>query len=658
MKILDFQIVNFRGVRHACLSPGNATLLLGLNGQGKSTILQAVSFLLFGGAIDAGGKRILVADLIGPHGNDASVMATIETPQGNVIAEARITPRGVKAQFVDSKGVGLYSPNAEAARIAFWAACGIDPERAAVACNPREYLMGGGIASVLSRLDGGGIDPATLRDDCGEHWGFVERLANAHRTGLASVAQLDELGKVAYNERTSTKRILADAEKRAALATEKAAGAVYDPAKLEGAHQQMRVLETELADLRVRLGRAQAQAEAAANAPDYDALRAELGDIRDKMQAEHDALVETRDALRATAREAEQAHVKAAEFVKGKESALNASARLVASVEAQIELLKQRATVAERNECPTCGAKMKKADHDTAKRAVSKAEADLVPVVKAHAEAEAALEAARADAEAKREALIQANTQASRTQARIVQLFTFLGGDQPTEPCDHMRHAEEIGRILKAPRPEPVDTAEVQAQIDAVEARIAKGREIIAQHEAARDAASHAGEAEAFRAEVAALDWVVEAFKQGAVSKRYSGSGLEAFAAEASAVLEPYGYGLSVAVDGKTTHVLLHLPDGSAVPYAWASKGQRVLMEWAITTIAPGAVACVDDLDALSGAFKSIAVPQIAARREGTTLAAATWGMPGKADAEQISAAMGLPVVWVEQGAQAREVAA
>lgn len=659
MKILELHITNFRGVRHAHITPDRPTLLLGLNGQGKSTILQAVGLLLFGGALDARGSRILVADLIGPHGKDAEVRALIETPQGRVIAEARITTKGIKAQFLDERGVGLYSPNAEAARIAFWAACGIDPERAAVACNPRAYLMDGGIGSVLARLDGGGIDSARLRDDCGDHWDFVERLANTHRTGLASVPQLEALGAAAFSERTSTKRLLADAENRARIATESAGGVVYDASAMERAQRTMRECEQQLADLRVTLGRAQQQTEAAQNAPDYEALTAEQANLEQALRGELEGTTAVLAQVQAESKSAQEAHAKAGQLVKGKESALTASARIVAMTEAQIEQLRQRAAVAEKGECPTCGGKMKKADFDAAKKAVTLAENDLAKVQAEHAKAEQALADARAEAEAANQRAVAAMTEASRDAARIELLTRFLDGQDVRGMDDTMHRLVEIARILKAPRPDPVDVTEVEKQIAEVEARIAKGRAIIAQGEAARDAEAHTRDADAYRAEIANLDWVVKAFKDGALTKQYSGAGLDAFVAEASAVLEPYGYGLSVATQGKITNVLLHLPEGGAVPYQWASKGQRVLMEWAVTCIASQAVACVDDLDALSGHFKSIVIPQIAARETGTTLAAATWGVPGTPDVDALSEAMGVSVVWVEQGADgAAEVAA
>lgn len=617
MKITSLTIQNYRGVRDVHLTPGNAMLMLGLNGQGKSTILQSVNVLLFGGALDARGNRILVADLIGPHGNEAGIAATIETPAGTVRAAARITAKGVKIDFLDAKGVGLYSPNAEAARIAFWAACGLDAERAAVACNPRAFLMAG-MGGVLSKLDAGGLDAGILRDECGEHWEFVERLANAHRTGLSCIQQLEELGKFAYTERAATNKVLKDAEKRAALAKEKAGEVEYDPQGLETAHRTMRQLETEALDLANALGRAQAQTEAAAKLPDLDELKAEA-----------EALEATVKVARETARTLDASKKKAEDLIIGRESAVKASAHFVTMTEAQLAEAKRRAEVAEKGKCPTCGAEQKKADLEAAGKAVRAIEADLIKVQSSHAEVEKALEEAKASAANARNAVIEHNTALNRDAMRL----------------------ETLKQKIAAPRPVAVDPTEIEEKISAVQARIARGRAIIAQGEAAREAETHANEVEAYRTEVAELDWVVKAFKDGNVTKQFAGDGLETFVQEASERLADFGYGLSVRIEGKTTDVIVIRPDGVTVPYQWASKGERVLCEWAVSCIAPAAVTCLDDLDALSGSFKQIVIPQIASRTEGTTLAASTWGMPSVPDCAAYSEGMGIPVVWIEQGA-------
>lgn len=637
---------NFRAIGHADLQGLPAALILfGLNGQGKTSVLAALQMLLHGRcrftARDGKGAGALVRD----GAKQASVTAELEITHGESPETGEPTSYITLGLTVAAKGSTEWyavdsttnEPVAKT-RDELWRVLGCDPRAAAVAAMPDAYLASGEIGEVLAATLAGEVDPAELDGWLGEHREWVRAFAGRKRCSLGDPADLAALGKAAYEERTGQNRLLKEAKAQleglpAVKPPMNAKGDVLGADDLPAVTRAVAAAEARLRALHTELGQAQAARPAEEIQAERDALAAEL-------EAARAAQVQAAEAADACLAESEQAD---AALTRARTDEANA---VHAGHQAQNALARAEKALAaltgEDGACPTCGRKYTEALRKQL----------LGPLEAARDAARSAHEDARARADELRAGLQPLRDAAQGLQDRLRRLNQ-----------DRQSHAAAVARLeaqidaLDAQAEaagEARSAVEVEADIAAAEASLERARGAVKALEALAQRAELEAHIAALEAEVAELDWAVQSFKDGELTKRLMTGGMDAFAARCSEELEAYGYRLAVDVDGKRVNVLLAGPDGELRPVALCSNGEQALAAAAVglAHAQGGAILLLDNLNELDHAWRRGLLKRLRGYTAGSVVVASAWqtgaGLEGLAEALAPAA-----VAWVEGGAVA-----
>lgn len=581
MNLTRLALQNFRNVEFAEFDLTRSMFFLGMNGQGKSTILNAVQIALHGwcehtdrrGAgyrdlIRDGAKQAVIeldfdAANMGPHrisytlGLAARQWELIDTTTGE-IREAITTPA------------------------ALWTALGIDQTHATVCMFPTQIVNAPEFAGILSSYLSDALKHELLAARIpAEHRAALTALAARKHVALDSVTGFESLGKICYEQRTMINRdlklvdaVIAETGflKPAVLPD----GTVLKLADMAALEAKRAAYTAELNALRVELGRA---IQATTQAPiDVEALTVEL--------ASHKAVLAVAEAAKA----AILADTQAQQDMDDARNAQHAAERNKQKAEAT------RDAVA--TDCPTCKRK-------------------LTPAMRKELIAEAQLAVDAADQVL---GTADATVEAKGAAWRAVE----YKGD-PSEVVESRRSwaAQEIRRIEialrdQAPTYAGRNEAEIETAIRTVTAADADTATALAALNRHRELAEAEAQANALRAQLAPIAVGITEFHDGTAYRALLASAAGSIVA---AVNERISGTLDVRAEGKA-FVLLY----NGRPLSLASRGQRATVAYAMaeTFAACGAPVLLDDTNDLDPLNRGALCMRVRQAATGTVLLAGT----------------------------------
>lgn len=605
--ITSIHVTNFRGLREARLDNlPPSVLALGLNGQGKTSLLDAVRFVLTGVVYGQDEKRLRVPDLIGPHAREAYVALGLGGLD-SLTLECRINSKGSTLRAVNADGAEVFAGSPDEVRRALCRRLGIDPKHLHACCHPRSTLVSGDLSALLAEM-AGGIELDALAATCGEHWEAVAAFIEERHLPAKTPRDLAAIGKAAYDERTAVQR---EAKQLAAAAAVEqgpvptaAGGRVLTVADLPAVEKALREMSGERDTLHREIGAASSRRAADAIAADLSAAEAAFAAITlpDLAHAE------------GVAREAKAAADLAMEQFRAASAAVNRAEEAVEAMNA------------EPGPCPTCGQKRGKAKVTAEQARERRREAEL----------------ARDRAKSAHDALAARNAEAEGAEATLRDVRQRHAAAQ----AERARLSARV-EALRAEQPAAGSVAELQAKLDALDGRIASAttaREALGRM---REHAERRARVEALKAQVETLDWMVAAFRDGDVTQALGAGARDQFVARVNERLAEHGYALSMVADGANVTACLGRTGETPKPVAWCSDGEIMLAQLAIVEAFACGVAVLDRLDCLDGARRVAVVQSL-----GNVLAAAAYGIAGEPPLDAMAAAMApVALVWVEGGA-------
>lgn len=581
MNLRHLSIQNFRNVEFAEFDITRSMFFLGMNGQGKSTILNAVQIALHGWCEHTDRRGAGYRDLI----RDGAKQAVIELDfdaanMGPHRISYTLGIAGRQWELIDTTTGEIREAITTPA--ALWAALGINMTHAMVCMFPTQIVGGAEFSNILSDYLRANLTADALAARVPEeHRTKLQALATQHHIALVDAIGYESAGAVAYAKRTEVNRDLKSADaaiketgfiKPAVLPD----GTVLTLADIAALESKRAAHTAELNDLRVALGRAvQAQFQAPI---DVEAMTVEL--------ASHQAVLAVADAAKA----AILADTQAQWDMDEARNAQHAAERNKQKAEAT------RDAVA--TECPTCKRK-------------------LTPAMRKELIAEAQL---AVDAAAQVLVLADATVEAKGAAWRAVE----YKGD-PADVVDKRRSwaAQEIRRLEIALRDQaPTYTgpteAEIETSIRTVTAADADTALALVTLNRQRELAECKAHADALRADFKHLDWLVKEFHDGAA---YRALLVEAAAPIIAAVNERISGTMDLRADGKA-FVLLY----NGRPLALASRGQRATVAYAMaeTFAACGAPVLLDDTNDLDPLNRGALCMRVRQAATGTVLLAGT----------------------------------
>lgn len=623
MKLKEIRIKNFRGLGAFQAETDRTTLFLtGLNGAGKTTVLQALQMALFGRCFDAAGKRIQMADMVGPAGTKARIRVLVEVDRGDlagdVVLDCTITARGQTLTVARRDGVLLLDGPQAGLRDQFWRAVGMDRRHAELAANPRPYCLGDEISDLLLELCGNEVSRAELRAFAGPRWPWLEGWLNGHPD-----LSIGGIADKAVEERRATKRRMEDLKDRI-----KALGGVERPRLKSG-----RLVEPDdLPALRDRL--AELRAELQARQVDLEVARRQAG------QAAPDP-----EAARLAHQQAVEAAEAAQEALETAQAELDACAKEVAGQSHQSHMLLTERERLERQlkglrgaseTCETCGARWTK---ERRRQREEPLENRIAELKQQSAELQAASKVSMDRQDAARQAARQAAEKAQAAQGELAR-------------------AQEALRAAEASKVPQGDPEELARQVETLTAQVAAGEQIVRQAEQWMERTIAEEDLTREGTTLDNLEWAVECFRDGRFQAgRVDGPRAE-FERACNEVLEGFGLRLRVERRDGLVRVEVSGESGPPVPVAQLSKGERVLVEAAVAlAYNPGAIICLDDLDALDSGNKGALLGDLESS-SAMVVCAGAWGLRDR-NLEPLRAFLHGAVVWVgAQQPEPQEVAA
>jgi DNA repair exonuclease SbcCD ATPase subunit len=598
MKIRSLELKDFGNTTSQRLvNLPDSVALFGFNGQGKTTALHAIQWLLFGFCERTLRNGKDSEQMIRDGAKEAQLSCVIELAEDYAVRLfATIKKRGS-----NEWGCCMH-PNGEVIdgvedRDGFWKFVGIPKAHAEVAAFPMQMLRSKKLSDPLADFLSTAIDIARLTDLCGEHlpWlkgfaqgragGIVHAVLSGQPGAVAEAKHFEEIGQAAFDLRR---------DKKAELKGEKyqidAAAFVAPPKdgngneltvdRLPALEQQLGRLHATLDALHVDLGRAQ-------NAPDPAAV----AEQRTAAEAALNAAIATEAEFRT---EAERLRAELAVQDARVSEALSAQGKLLTEAStignALAVATKDLEEITQGNgPCPTCGQKLAKAVRDE----IVKPRAAKVEDLKAqHAAALSQHEAALAALQPLRDAVkaLRETTEAAEAKARTAAAATTTA-QAAFDAVPALYDGE--------------GAADIQAKIETQRAQLERCTDAVAKLRAIKEREQNAEYVKAAETEIEQLDWCVKAFKDGEVLKQLLGSPVEAFTARCNGELEPLGYELGIQADGKALKVMLRCPGAlTARPIEHCSAGQQTLAAIAIAGAFcdTGAPVLIDDLNQLDPA--------------------------------------------------------
>lgn len=627
VNIKRIRIEGFRSLDNVDLELDGGAFITGMNGAGKSSVLEAIRFALLGYCQNTDRRGAGAKALIAHGAKEASIAIELLGGRDMTAALVRVVIPQEGAVRWNAEDAETGKPLA-AKPEQLWPWMDVSEAALAAALMPAEHVTTQGFEGVLAEYQAGAVEPPVLYELCGKE--HIEALLEDYPpnkdgslpTQLKMLNGLRAVGEESYLARRETGRVVK------ALEAQIPAEAPKPPTGRNG-----KPLGTDAAAaLKEHIERYFAM---------RDILMRELGEARQMAKVTQAGSVEELEAAIAAAQEASDKAAKVAEAAQAEHvravDALEAAKRARDTARYQAETIRQRIeelttkieSYAAGRACETCGAKWTEARVRAATAKLREARMALAAQLK---DAEGRMdEKLRADYEQLAAVAAQAEEPARESTKAAIAASADL--------ANLRRELELAKRVSGVRSPEAVeaDLLEIDEWLDRAKAAMGQLAKM-AEYEAQRD------NLEKERARYAELDWRVKAFRDGEVLNRLGADGLKAFEGAVNETLTSYGYAFGFEVDSKTVKVLMGRRDGALRAIERASSGERKLAEVAValTFAAETGIALVDDLDHLDGKNRNQALSNIAHDvREGHSIqviAAGAWGKASEPDPDTLAA--------------------
>jgi DNA repair exonuclease SbcCD ATPase subunit len=635
MNIKSIDIHDFRNLHDVTLSNFGSAILFGRNGAGKSSIIEAIRYVLFGYCTGTD-KRGAHADQLIQHG---ATQARIEVVLGfddrseiAVGAEINMGKRPNTWAAIDTETGEIIAKN----RDELWRALCINMRHALVAAMPEAFLLSEDLGDILAELLAGNIKPERMQEACGDRWPEFEAWLTANNLACRTAHEIEAIGALAEQQRRDLNRELkrVKAEIEVVPPTPRDAnGTALTAASRTSLESIIGSVERRLAELNRELGAAQAGGRPQA---EVELVLSEL----DQVIQGYASLID----------DAQERIAKLTKAGEGFERSVRAAHNAVANATTTRDLLivtadeaTQRVTDLDgMTTCPTCQAKLS----ETRKKSMR------APLESLRADAVTALYNAEAALVERTEAL------AAIDQLADVNRFDLKQAE------DALREAENNDRdalyevaMLRASIYTGRPAAEIEAEIATTQSRIARGRELLAQLEHYIAYQENDLYVEYATKQAAFLDWIVKGFRDGAIVKELLGSGIDEFVGRCNVQLEPFGYSSLLRIEGKSVELQLNRDGEEWTPARLCSKGEQTLAQFAIArafanTGAP--VVLIDNVNELDSVHRK-ALAEWVRTQTGTVIQAAAWQMREPLDGPGLDALnqalAPIRAYWVEDGA-------
>ena len=591
MKIKRIEIHNFRSIEHLILDGiDGGLMLLGPNGAGKSSVIEAVRYALFGHAAWTTSDGKGGGQIVREGAKEAGVM--VDTDVGRVVFS--VTAAGKRDwTLVDADGQVIGEEPS-----VFWHLAGVDKRHAEISANLGFSIDTGEFADVLGAHLAGTITRASVLGAAGEHCAWLEQFLK-DIAPPQTVQAWRNVGELAFKARTGlngelkqVKQFIADS------------GFLALPKDKQGREipveriPDVQTAQSDLSSKRDQLNRELGAATAARPAVDRNAVQEKL----DKKTVEHETAVAESKA----AQEKAQGTYDQMEEVSAR---MNEQGAAVRTIDAELARLKQNRDTMMGGICPLCN------------------QAIPPELVKAAEQDIAEAEQRRATVDGERKSLCES---VESLRARYNEYKSSWTQQQAA--ADRLKHevATLNAQLAEVAAPQGQPAAEIQAEIDAVAASLARGEDIMKTLTAIRDLEGQKQRQAELEALVAHHSWAVTAFRDGEVlSRLVSGNKRDELVAACNAQFDGTGYALDIVLNGKQVDVLFN-----GRKLALCSTGEQRLAQWAFANAFAGGAAPVilDDINDLDGTHKELV------RQRPGGIYAATWPYATTPDETQLAA--------------------
>lgn len=581
IQITRLEVRNFQAIAEADIAVSGNLIAFGHNGHSKSSLLRAVQMCLIGACAhttrDGKDFQNIIRD-----GADHAFVAVEFTQDAVAYRAESFWYRGKKSNefaLLDQSGKQILDRRAD-----LWGHLRINRVHAMITASPEAFLESQELGEALSDMLAGDITEDAVYDMCGMHDAWLRGFVSTHKLAMRNTADLARIGAMAEEDRTAVNRdlrtqegVLADLPHVAAPVNgEGREIGLDDRDKLAN---QIMGIEKSLHDLHQERGRAADLDGVDINAAaDSLAQAKQAADEAKQIWAMHEAKL----------REAEQAH-SAANY------AVHSAERDRATAKRDVDALESLGDC-----CPTCQQKISKKAFDALMKA---ARTNYDAADAAHSEAVQAAAEALARLTPAREAVKEAMQSHELAISRVRELQAVV---------------DKAGSV----RP----VAAIDADIEATEARIQRGREIIATLDRMREKADIEAHIASLRERREHLDWAVEAFRDGAITKQFMDSGLDAFVALVNAELDLFGYTFGVDIQGKKIMPIMS-KQGESRPVRLFSDGERLLAAFALAMAfaSSGAPVILDNLNDLDARNRGRMIKRLMSHNAASVIVAAAW---------------------------------
>ena len=627
MKITTLDIENFRCIQRAHLEPGNGAMLFGLNGAGKSSVLDALHMLLFGWCqhTSRDGKR--AETLIRDGAKQARVTAAIQADDGRKLELCLTLNRtGKKKKLIevtDLETGEVHETTTPDKDSPLWNIMGVDRRYAQVACMPDTFLCSKDLGDLLAETLVGKVDVDELCGRAAGHGAWLREYAKKKGIVIREPRGLFNLGKFAEEDRRDWNREIKQQE--AILADLEGA---YTPLDGHGnplEHTALEACQQALDKCRAKQGALEAEMEASRGVDDLAALQAREIELTEQV-AVKEALAKQADIDAGTAYEAR--------VDVNTEQNTQVSRRNLLRHELTL-LRKALEAIIDSAECPTCKQACGPEVWDSLRQ--DKQE-ELCTKEAGAEEIETKWQAAHETLQAAHEAETAAKSKVQGLSAEQHNLRRKLGEVQGQ--LARFAGVRPMGDI-------EVDLAAVQEQITKGDKTVVALKDLRRRHECERYIEVHSEE-------VQHLDWAVTALRDGELLKGSMHDELAAFRDRLNLELSPHGYSVDVQAEGKSMQFLLTCPGQGPRPVALCSTGNRALAAAAVALAFAdhGAPVMLDDANHLDYDNRAKLLGRLKERATGTLFVACAWQQQVMADMSPVVAALApASVYWLDGGA-------
>lgn len=567
MIIDSLQIENFRDIDTFALEPGaGATLLIGPNGTGKSSVIEAIRLALYGWNAwtdrRGGGAMTLVRD--GAKQSTVNLMLSHRDRSFGVsLTIYAHGKQAMKWECVDGDGVNVEN------REALWSAIGVPREKAEAISYIEDALETGAFGNLLSAALCDSLPLSRVLDHCGEHGEWFAAFAKKYALrDTPNASDHEALGVKAYELRTSRKRELKE------RAPELADTFVTAPVFPDGT----RVSETDIPRMQRRADELAKAREALIEERGRCSLglrsAATIAKELDAATIRHDKAYNAhRDAL------AESERLCAA--LENARENVRALTNKESSTRGEITRLEMTVNVFKDGVCPKCQTKLPKAK---LVELTGDTEAHLAKLRVEHASLNDEIETSKRERDDTETVYRDAATKAVKLQEAA-----------NAESAVVTRLQNEAAAPVR-------DTAAVNADIEAVDAETEQVNGFISAWQAYKGREDLAAFLASLETDIAHLDWCVESFKDGVLLKSLAATDKRRRFVDALNVeLAAFGYACELQQDKKRLDLLLGRLGGVRRPFLQCSRGEQCLAEIACALVYGGgrAPVLIDNVERL-----------------------------------------------------------